>query len=54
MQCTTDNVQVEVSSITKDAIENLASAFQKTTEEFAAFLLRRGFSNLKKNRVIVP
>lgn len=46
MQCETDNLEIEVSSITQDAVESIALLCQKTKEEIAGFLLEQGFSNL--------
>ena len=50
MQNATVNFPVEVSSLTADSVVMLATSIKKTPEQFAAFLLHRGFSNLLRAR----
>lgn len=46
MQNETVNVALEVNSLTADAVNGLAADVKKTPDQIAAFLLRKGFSNL--------
>ena len=50
MQNATVNFPVEVSSLTADSVVMLATSVKKTPEQFASFLLSRGFSNLLGTR----
>ena len=48
MQSATVDFEIEVSNLTADAVNALANVIKKTPEQFAAFLLRKGFSNLSQ------
>lgn len=50
MQAATVELDIEVSNLTADAVNEVANAVGVTAEQTAAFLLAEGFSNLQARR----
>lgn len=50
MPNTTVDLPVEVSNLTADAVRDIANSVEKSPEQIAAFLLRKGFSNLSRTK----